>query len=435
MTEKEEIQHLRNEIEILKKENLSFQSNDKMFQALVETAVGDIGEEYFNNIVIKLSEWLNAECVIIGQMIEPNVVEGFPMYLDGKIVHGFRYELYNTPCDLTSKKGYCVYPENVIDAFPKSKDLLDLNIEGYMGTALYNKNGEPNGILCAMSRMKLDLPPQAEKIMKIVAARISAEIERIKAQKALLISEEKLRAANASKDKLFSIIAHDLKSPFNALIGFSRVLLTHLKNNDIADIDKYAKIIHDVAVQTHRLLENLLEWSVVQTNRNAFVPVKFNLSDLLTEVIDLYKNQARQKGITLTPAIKPNVEMVADRNMVTTVLRNLISNAVKYTRSGGVITVAALSQEEMVKLIISDTGVGIQKDHINKLFAIDTKITTAGTNNERGTGLGLVLCKELVEKHSGKIWVESEPGSGSKFFITIPQNNNLKSSGSTDSPA
>ncbi len=424
MTEQEERQHLRDEIERLKKENLSFQSNDKMFQALVETAVGDIGEAYFNNIVIKLSEWLNAECVIIGQMTGNNVVEGFPMYLDGKIIHGFTYELQNTPCDLTSKKGYCIYPENVIDSFPKSKDLLELNIEGYMGTALYNKNGEPNGILCAMSRKKLDLPLQAEKIMKIVAARVSAEIERIKAQKALQISEEKLRAANASKDKLFSIIAHDLKSPFNALIGFSRVLLKHLKERDIEVIDKYANIIHDVAVQTHRLLENLLEWSVVQTDRNTFAPVKFNLSELFAEVIGLYKNQARQKGITLTPAIKPDIEMFADRNMVTTILRNLISNAVKFTRSGGLITVSGIAQDDNIKVIVADTGVGITKDHLEKIFSIDTRITTAGTGNERGTGLGLVLCKDLVEKHKGRLWVESEEGVGSKFFVTIPLNGN-----------
>lgn len=422
MTEQEEILHLRNEIEVLKKENLSFQSNDKMFQALVETAVGDIGEEYFNNIVKKLSEWLNAECVIIGQMTGNNVVEGFPMYLDGKIIHGFCYELHNTPCDLTSKKGYCIYPENVIDSFPKSKDLLELNIQGYVGTALYNKMGEPNGILCAMSRKKLDLPPQAEKIMKIVGARITAEIERVKAQKALQISEEKLRAANASKDKLFSIIAHDLKSPFNSLIGFSRVLLNHLKDGDIGVIDKYANIIHDVAVQTHRLLENLLEWSVIQTGRNIFAPVKFNLADLFTEVIDLYKNQARQKGINLAPAIKPDVEMVADKNMLTTILRNLVSNAVKYTKSGGLITVSGIVLDGTVKVIVTDTGVGINKDHLGKIFSIDTKISTAGTGNERGTGLGLVLCKDLVEKHRGKIWVESEEGIGSKFFITMPQN-------------
>jgi signal transduction histidine kinase len=420
-TERETIQSIQDQIDVLKKENDAFKSNEKMFQALVETAVGDIGEEFFNNIVKKLSEWLNAECVIIGQMTDENVVEGFPMYLDGQIVHGFSYKLEGTPCDLTSKKGYCVYLENVKQAFPTSKDLFELNIQGYVGTALYNETGEPNGILCAMSRKKLDLPPQAEKIMKIVGARITSEIERIKAQKALEISEAKLRTANASKDRLFSIIAHDLKSPFNSLIGFSQLLLGYIHHPKSEKIEKYVKVIHEVSVQTYTLLENLLEWAMVQTESNVFVPVTFNLSELFVEITDLHKNQASQKGTTLAIAIKSNVNMVADKNMITTMLRNLISNAIKYTRSGGLITVSGMADADMIKIIVADTGIGIKPENLDKLFQIEKKLSTSGTNNERGTGLGLILCKEFVEKHEGKIHVESEEGKGSRFVITIPQ--------------
>ena len=195
-SEKEIIQSLQNQIDIFKKERQSFEYNEKMFHALVETAVGDIGQDFFDNIVIKLSEWLNAECVIIGQLVEDNIVEGFPMYLDGEIIHGFTYHLKNTPCDLTTKKGYCVYEDSLNQLFPESKDVQDLQALGYVGTALYNKNGEPNGVLCAMSRHKLELPPQAEGIMKIVGARITTEIERKKTQRRLELSEKELKISN-----------------------------------------------------------------------------------------------------------------------------------------------------------------------------------------------------------------------------------------------
>jgi signal transduction histidine kinase len=420
-TNREMIQALLLQIESLKKENEAYQSNEKMFQALVETAVSDIGEEFFCNIISRLSEWLNAECVIIGQMIGENVVEGFPMYLDGKIVQGFTYELKNTPCDMTSRKGFCVYPENVRAAFPKSKDLRELDIQGYVGTALYDKKGIPNGILCAMSRSKLDLPPQAEKIMKIVGARITAEIERKKIQRALEISEAKLREANLSKDKVFSIIGHDLKSSFNSLIGFSQLLLGNVHNADQERIERYVKVIHEVSVQTHTLLENLLEWALVQTDSKAFDPVDFSLTELLSETSVFYRNQALQKGITLKTQVREEVSLHADRNMITTVLRNLLSNAIKYTLDGGVITLSVSSSDNQVNISVADTGVGMKPDYLNNLFSMENKFSTAGTNSERGTGLGLILCKEFVEKHHGTLVVESKEGKGSKFLISIPQ--------------
>lgn len=411
---------LHNEIDRLRKENEAFISNEKMFHALVETAVGDIGEEFFNNIVLRLSEWLNAECVIIGLKIDENKVEGFPMYLDGKIIQGFSYNLNGTPCDLTSKKGYCIYPERVRNYFPNSKDLFELNIEGYVGTALYNKRGEPNGILCAMSRNPLNLPPQAEDIMRIVGARITAEIERIKAQKALEISEQKLRTANASKDRLFSIIAHDLKSPFNSLIGFSRLLLDNIRKQKFDKIEKFVGIIYDVSLQTHTLLSNLLEWSVLQTNNIHFEPGRFNLTDLFNEILDFHRNQAEQKNISLTVAAADYLEIYADINMLTIVLRNLISNAIKYSRTGGQITLSATQDKINTTIVVSDTGVGISTEDLKKLFRIESSFSTSGTQNERGTGLGLILCNDLIGKHKGKIWVDSKPGVGSSFAFTIP---------------
>jgi len=294
-TEKEEILTLQKRIEILENEKIGFKNNEQMFHALVETAVGDIGQDFFNHIVIKLSEWLKAECVIIGKVLDGNRVEALPMYLDGKIIHGYSYELKGTPCDLTTKKGFCTYENNVINLFPEDKDLVDIKAEGYVGAALYNKNGEPNGVLCAISRNKLDLPPQAEDIMRIIGARVTSEIERTKTQTALKISERKLKESNMSKDKFFSIIAHDLKAPFNSLLGFSELLVKEIQSNNLVYIKKYAHLIHKVSNQSYSLLNNLLDWSLAQTGGMKFNPEKVNFTEMSNELIDYFNNIAQNK--------------------------------------------------------------------------------------------------------------------------------------------
>ncbi len=199
--------------------------NEKLLHSLVEAAAGKIGQDFFDNIVLRLSKWLNADCVLIGQIVEKERIKAVPLFLDGKVSHEFSYDLAGTPCDITTRKGYCEYPENVIQLFPKDKILVDLNAEGYIGTALYDKAGNINGVICAVSRQKIQIPPYARDIMKIIGARVSAEIERINAEKALKLSEAELKASNITKDKLFSVIAHDLKNPFNIILGFIELLL------------------------------------------------------------------------------------------------------------------------------------------------------------------------------------------------------------------
>ncbi|MFW6326787.1 MAG: sensor histidine kinase [Bacteroidota bacterium] len=418
--EKNKIFDLEQKVHKLEERIKAYESNEKMFQALVETAVGDIGEDFFNNIVRRLSEWLNAECIIIGQLVEENVVQGFPMYLNGEIIHNFTYNLQGTPCDLTSKKGYCEYVEDVRRYFPTSKDLIDLNAQGYVGIALYNKQGKPNGVLCAISKYKLQLPPQAEDIMRIVGARITTEIERIKAQKALEVSERELKKSNAAKDKLFSIIAHDLNSPFNTLIGFSDLLVSNIWKKDIEKIEKYGKSIHDTASRTLVLLNNLLGWSLSQTGRVRYEPKEINLDELIDETIEYYKKISAHKSITISAEINHPMRVKADADMLSTVLRNLISNAVKYTHDGGNISVSTGQSNGQVVVSVKDNGVGIDPSVKNHLFDLAETSSTPGTNKEKGTGLGLILCKEFIDRHEGELWVESEPDKGSAFHFSLP---------------
>jgi len=229
---------------------------------------------------------------------------------------------------------------------------------------------------------------------------------------------------NASKDKFFSIIAHDLKNPFNAIIGFSEILQDEIKSGDTAKMENYTGLINSSAVQTYRLLENLLEWANSQRGKMPFNPVPVNLSQLFSEEILVLNEIAFRKSITLKSSFPDNLTIMADKNMIKTILRNLISNAIKFTNKNGNVNAGASVTDNNVEISVCDSGIGMTEETMAMLFRLDVNLSTRGTENEKGTGLGLVLCKEFVEKHGGKIWAESIPGNGSTFKFILPLNNN-----------
>jgi PAS domain S-box-containing protein len=245
-------------------------------------------------------------------------------------------------------------------------------------------------------------------------------IEKKQAENQLRKSESELKELNAQKDKFFSIIGHDLKSPFNSILGFSELLGEQVSEKNYDNVDKYAKIIGQSSKRAMDLLMNLLEWSRAQTGRMEFSPENFDLVHFINEIMLLHENIVAQKSITLKKYFPPGLKVFADKQMISTVMRNLLSNAVKFTRQGGEITISAEKRAKEIVVSVSDNGIGIAPDRIEKLFRIDESDSTPGTNNENGTGLGLVLCKEFVEKHGGRIWADSKQGGGSKFCFTIP---------------
>ncbi|MBI9066907.1 MAG: PAS domain S-box protein [Salinivirgaceae bacterium] len=244
--------------------------------------------------------------------------------------------------------------------------------------------------------------------------------EKLKAEQALKRNEIKLIELNATKDKFFSILAHDLRSPFINILGFSDLLVKNTQKYDKDDILDCAMRINSVGKNTYKLLENLLDWSKTQSSTFETAPEDFLLEKLIIEIISLNENNAKAKEILMDYTISETLRVYADRNMIATILRNLISNAIKFTRNGGVVSVFAMQEENNIQVLVSDTGVGMSKTMLDKLFKITEKVSTPGTANEKGTGLGLILCKEFVEKHGGKIWVESELEKGSTFKFTIP---------------
>lgn len=231
---------------------------------------------------------------------------------------------------------------------------------------------------------------------------------------------EELRQLNATKDKFLSIIAHDLKSPFNAILGFSEILVQQAKAKDYESIEEYAAIINESAKRAVSMQTDLLVWARSQSGRMEFKPEDIEMAQFIRDIALLYSDIAKQKSISITTTLPHLVPAFAYRPMISAVLGNLISNAIKFTPTGGEINISAEQKQDGITVSVSDNGIGIPEDSIGKLFRIEEGFSTKGTNNEEGTGLGLILCKEFVEKHGGKIGVESLQGKGSVFYITLP---------------
>lgn len=245
--------------------------------------------------------------------------------------------------------------------------------------------------------------------------------ERNKVEEKLKKYATELKELNATKDKFFGIIAHDLRNPFSSLLGASELLIDYLEKFDIDNIKSIVMLLNDSAKRGYALLENLLEWSRAQTGGLKFNPERHSLHELVTENINSVQINAN-KHISITHNIPEDLQIKVDRNMFNAIMRNLLSNAVKFTHRGGKVFVSSESSEECFTITIKDTGIGIPKADIKKLFRIDVSYSSIGTAKESGTGLGLLLCKEFVERHCGKIWVESVVGKGSEFKFTIPKN-------------
>lgn len=244
--------------------------------------------------------------------------------------------------------------------------------------------------------------------------------ERVRNEAEIKLKNAELTNLNATKDKFFSIIAHDLKSPFNSIIGFSSLLARQVNERDYEGIKKYATIIQESSQQALDLLVNLLEWSRSQTGKMVFTPEDVDVAFLISQSVGVLIGAAQQKQIAVHKQMPANLVVRADNAMVNTILRNLISNAIKFTNPGGSIVISAERKAEELLISVADNGVGINQVSIDKLFRIEETYSTLGTQKEKGSGLGLLLCKEFVEKHGGRIWVESEVGKGSTFLFTIP---------------
>ncbi len=229
-----------------------------------------------------------------------------------------------------------------------------------------------------------------------------------------------LQESNAAKDKFFSIVAHDLKNPFNSLLVLTGLLIDDYDTLTEEERKQFIDQIKNSAENTYMLLQNLLEWASTQLGKTVIVKENIDISRISNEVITILRPIAKNKKITIGSDIPEKTFAFADKNMISTIFLNLLSNAVKFTPRDGEVRVRSIASNAHLEIQVADSGVGISSDNIKKLFRLDQKLQTAGTDKEKGTGLGLILCKEFVDKNNGKIWVESEEGKGSSFFFSLP---------------
>jgi len=404
MIEDSNYAELKKEIELLKIENsalkseLAFEKGENSRQTqnlLVAKETAEAKEAHLRTLLRTIPDliWLKDE-------------EGKYLHLNKRFEDFFGAEekqiLGKTDYDFVEKDLGDFFRENDKKAMlagkpTKNEELIRFASDGHeefletIKTPIYDKNGKLIGIL---------------GIGRNITERIQMEKE--------------LLHLNADKDRFMQILAHDLRSPFTALLGFSELLLRNLRNYSLEDIESQLLIIRNTSKKTFHLLEDILLWSKSQSGKLPFNPQKHDFSLVCQEIIEEKSNQALLKNIAINLAQSSPVAVFSDKSMLSTILRNLLSNAIKFTPQNGSITVQCQINSGMATIIVSDNGVGISADNQAKIWDFSKPFTTKGTDKEHGSGFGLSLCKEFVEKHGGKIWVESEYSKGSHFKFTMP---------------
>ncbi len=247
--------------------------------------------------------------------------------------------------------------------------------------------------------------------------------ERVQVQQELDLMNTRLQEAVTERDKLFSIIAHDLKSPFIGFLTFIRMLTENIDKMSVEEIQNLGREMKHSAESLYSLLENLLEWSMLQRGLNEYQPASCRLTDVVRENIDLFSTVAQNKDISIQCEVPDSLCIYADTSMLKMILRNLISNAVKFSGSSRTVKISAEFNGGSVRVSVADEGIGMDRDTLEKLFILGQVSSRTGTDGEKGTGLGLILCQEYVRRHGGEIWAHSVPDKGTVFYFTLPAEN------------
>ncbi len=325
---------------------------------------------------------------------------------------------------LVGKKRDELIGNTVIDIFPKEiageMHAYDMSLLKQKGTQSFEvRLGQKSGKNSNLIFHQASFIDHDNLIVGLVGGIVNITDQRVNEQKLAEYTEE-LQTTNSNKDRFFSIIAHDLKNPFITLLGYTEALIDDYAQMNPEEHLEYLKQIQTTSKNSYQLLENLLQWSRSQSGRLKIEKNSFNLYEVVAEVASLKETSYNSKQLTFQNNVDKYLSVFADKDMVKTILRNLIANSIKFTNEKGNINVASYTEDEFVVTYVEDNGIGITEETMKDIFNIDKFQSTAGTRNEEGTGLGLVLCREFVTKNSGEIWVESEPEKGSKFFFKLP---------------
>ena len=297
----------------------------------------------------------------------------------------------------------------------------DMHVRFYAGVPLLSSNKLPMGVLCVIGNTAQSLSDRQKRSLRTIASQITANMELKKALGQMHEYAEQLKTLNANKDRFFSIMAHDLKGAFHGLIGFAEVLDEEFETLDASSMHRIAKFLHESSRETFGMLENLLEWSRLEDGSIAFKPENLDLSDLAKALKRRLGASAAAKKIEIVLKVDEGLKFFGDRHMLDSILHNLLSNALKFSRPNSEITVAILALDHHFKIQVSDQGVGMSQEQVRRLFTPGEFKSTRGTKGEAGSGLGLVLCREFADRHDGSISVQSEQSKGTTFEVILPR--------------
>ncbi|MBT8381367.1 MAG: GAF domain-containing sensor histidine kinase, partial [Ignavibacteria bacterium] len=389
---------------------------------LVQT-IDDINQLYekIHQIVSKL---MKADNFYIALYDEENEIISFPYFVD-------EFDSPPEPCKLGKglteyviKTGQNMLVDADLDLKLRKQGVTDLigpPSEIWLGVSLKVKN-KPIGVIVVQDYNDGSTYGEEEKqLLTYVSEQIASAINKKKDEAALKKYSEELKELNANKDKFFSILAHDLRSPFHGLQGLASILKTEFEKLSKEEINAYINEIDSATSNLFNLIENLLDWSRIQTGKFDFSLKQFSIDQLINDIKIALKHSAGLKAIVIKSEFTDeNLMVEADEAMIRSLMHNLLSNAIKFTPKNGKIEIYYdIANGEFIEIFIRDSGVGISKYNIPKLFRIDESYSTPGTNKEKGTGLGLLLCREIVEKHGSQLKVESELGNGSCFSFKL----------------
>ena len=304
------------------------------------------------------------------------------------------------------------------------------NLVQNIKTNIRDQEAKHNNVFLKSVQHSTDFLQNILIVLMLVACALAVYILQLayrndKFQDNIISLNDKIRRDSIEKDKFYSIVSHDIMNPFNALLGFSKILKDAVKEGDQKEVEECSIIVNQSANRISNLLQNLLVWSRMQNGKMQFTPKKCSINQLVGEAVAVVAPIAKNKDIGLDWEVEGEIDAEIDKNMISSAIQNLATNAIKFTQKGGAVKISAFVKSTSLNIVVSDTGVGMNEEQLHKLFRLDKTSSMKGTDDETGTGLGLIICKEFVEKHNGKIWAESELGMGSRFCIAIPLFNSI----------
>ncbi|HEC17459.1 MAG TPA: PAS domain S-box protein [Sedimenticola sp.] len=399
---------------------------EEAFRALFQSTVKAVGQEFFEGIAAALCEWLKADSAIIAELTEGDNVQALSMVLDGKTIDQYSYALPGAPCEIVIRKGYCVYPDRVSELFPDDRDLVAMRAKGYVGIPLKDKSGSPIGVLCVIARRKLDLPPKAQDVFEIIAAKISVEIERKRAEQELNLYREhleelvaqrtvELEASNEELEAFSYSVSHDLRAPLRSIDGFSKAILEDYWD----DLDEtgrdYLRRVRAASQRMGLLIDDMLK--LAHVTRRGLTVTQADLTALARDIET--RLQESQPGRQVEFRIQEGLSARGDERLLRIVLENLLGNAWKYTGDTPRPRIEFGGKEKDGETVyyVRDNGAGFNMRYAGKLFAPFQRLHRS--DEFEGTGVGLATAQRIVHRHHGRIWAEGEEARGATFYFTL----------------